>query len=321
MSDSTPIISVIIVSYNTCDMTLKCLADLYAELNTIRAEVFVVDNASADRSVEAIRTNFPDVHVIANTQNRGFGAANNQALKTARGEFLLLLNSDAFIKPGAIAALIGALRQDPKAGAVGPRLLNRDGSLQISCFRFPSPFRAWVENLWISTAFPHHPIIGDYRRWPHDAPRVVDWVIGACLLVRREVYEKVGGFDERFFMYAEETDWQRRIRDAGWTIVFTPAAQVIHLGGISGAGEKPRINRHFFQSLDYYERQHHGILGLILLRIAMIVGSFLRLGLWLAASIQPRRRVVAFGKLRHHARLLGRQLSCWSLTSKPKSSV
>jgi hypothetical protein len=169
-----------------------------------------------------------------------------------------------------------------------------------------------VENLWISAAFPHHPIVGDYRRWSHDVPREVDWVIGACMLVRREVVAQVGEFDETFFMYAEESDWQHRIRDAGWTIAFTPAAQVIHLGGVSGASDKPRINRHFFQSLDYYERKHHGVLGLIMLRIAMMVGSFLRLIAWSAVfMLRPKRRALAAAKLQLLSWLFVRQGSTW----------
>ena len=112
--------------------------------------------------------------------------------------------------------------------------------MQLSCFRFPTPRQAWVENLWVSALFPEHPVLGDYRRWAHDSERQVDWIVGACMLVRREVVEQVGGFDEAFFLYAEETDWQRRMRDGGWEIAFTPAAEVTHLGGASGASEQAR---------------------------------------------------------------------------------
>jgi GT2 family glycosyltransferase len=319
MHDAHPALSVIIVSYNTRLVTLDCLRALSADLGTgaapnglsISAEVFVVDNASTDGSVDAIRERFPDVHVIVNDQNLGFGAANNRTMRLARGEFFLLLNSDAFVQPGAVATLVQKLRSSPRVGVVGPRLLNRDGSLQVSCYRFPSPFRAWVENLWISAAFPHHPIVGDYRCWPHDVPREVDWVIGACMLARREVVEQVGGFDEHFFMYAEESDWQRRIRDAGWKVAFTPDAEVTHLGGASGTTGKPAINRHFFESLDYYERKHHGLLGLLSLRAAMSVGCFLRFWLWISTAIIPRYRAIARGKIRLHALLLMRQLTCW----------
>lgn len=311
---SEPVLSVIIISYNTRQMTLDCLRALYADLEDAgkSAEVWVVDNASGDGSVPAIRAAFPDVRLIENPRNAGFGAANNLALRQAGGEFLLLLNSDAFVHPGAVAALVSYLRAHPRAGAVGPRLLNRDQTVQPSCYRFPSPARAWLENLWVSSLLPRHPVVGDYRRWAHDAARSVDWVIGACLLVRRAAYEQAGGFDEAFFMYQEETDWQRRLRDGGWDIAFTPSAVVTHLGGASGAAEQAKINAHFFDSLDYYTRKHHGLGGLVSLRLAMIVGTALRTLAWAGvAAALPKRRPVARAKTRLQAWLCVRQATRW----------
>jgi GT2 family glycosyltransferase len=311
------LVSVIIVSYNTRQMTLDCLRSLYADLDLLKtsAEVFVVDNASQDGSADAVRDAYPEVIVIANAENVGFGAANNQAMARATGEFLLLLNSDAFVAPGTVSALVACLRERPDCAAVGPRLLNGDGTLQPSCYRYPSPSRAWFENLWLSAALPRHPVVGDYRRWEHDTERDVDWVIGACLLVRRAAYEQVGGFDERFYMYQEETDWQRRMKDQGWKIHFTPAAQATHLGGASGASESARINRHFFESLDRYEHKHHGLMGLLSLRIAMVIGCFLRGVLWAALLLAvPKRRPVALRKVRLYSWLCRRQLTLWHLT-------
>jgi GT2 family glycosyltransferase len=132
------------------------------------------------------------------------------------------------------------------------------------------------------------------------------------MLLRREVFERVGGFDERFFMYAEETDWQRRIRDAGWEIAFTPAVEVTHLGGASGAKEKARVNRHFFESLDRYERKHHGLAGLVLMRLAMAIGCGVRAALWSGLAVaRPARRSTAWSKGKMHLCLVGRQLSHW----------
>jgi len=307
-----PLLSVIIVSYNTRQMTLDCLRALYDDLGETHAEVWVVDNASADGSADAIRAAFPQVRLIENPRNAGFGAANNLAITQARGEHLLLLNSDAFVHLGAVGALREYLRAHPQAGAVGPRLLNRDGSLQPSCHRFPSPLRAWLENLWVSPVLPPHHAWGDYRRWAHDTERSVDWVIGACLLVRRAACAQAGGFDESFFMYQEETDWQRRLRGAGWDIAFAPSAQVTHWGGASGAAEEARINAHFFESLDRYTRKHHGLPGLISLRLAMVAGAALRLLLWAAvALVVPKRRVAARAKTRLQAWLFVRQATHW----------
>lgn len=314
MLEGDPIISAIIVSYNTRQMTLECLRTLYADLQGIAAEVFVVDNASADESAAAVREAFPQARVIANERNAGFGAANNQAMREARGKYFLLLNSDAFVEQGAVATLVEYLERKPKVGVVGPRLVNADGSLQVSCFPFPSPARAWLENLWVPKMLPPASPLGDYRKWAHDSERRVDWVVGACMLVRREMYEEVGGFDERFFMYAEESDWQRRMRDARWEIAFTPAARVKHLGGASGAAEKPRINQHFFQSLDYYEIKHHGLGGLIALRAAMVLGGMLRLPLWAGVlALAPRRRVKAAAKIRLLSWLCMRQATHWAI--------
>lgn len=313
----SPVLSVIIVSYNTRQMTLDCLRALSEDLDRAglggaSAEVWVVDNASGDGSAEAVRAAFPGVRLIENLRNAGFGAANNLAMRRAGGEFLLLLNSDAFVHPGAVGALVSFGRAHPQVGAVGPRLLNRDGTTQPSCYRFPSPARAWLENLWISPLLPGHPVVGDYRRWAHDSARSVDWVIGACLLVRRAAYEQAGGFDEAFFMYQEETDWQRRFRDADWDIAFTPSAAVTHLGGASGAAERAKINAHFFDSLDYYTRKHHGLGGLVSLRLAMTVGAALRTLAWAGvAAAAPRRRPAARAKTRLQAWLCVRQATHW----------
>lgn len=315
MSSQLPEISAVIVSYGTRDVTLECLQRLAAELEGMAAEVWVVDNASPDDSAAVIERRYPDVRLIRNPTNAGFGAANNLALARAGGEFLLLINSDAFVRPGAIATLVKYLRQHPEVGVVGPRLLNGDGTLQPSCYRFPTPLRAWLENLWISALLSRHPRIGDYRRWNHDFEREVDSVSGACFLVRRSAYETVGGFDERFFMYSEETDWQRRIRGAGWKVAFTPAAEVTHLGGASGANEPARINRHFFNSLDYYEWKHHGPLGLVSLRVAMVIGCALRIVAWsCAAAVDRRRRLTTASKLRLYSWLIHRQITHWPRT-------
>ena len=313
-------LSVIIVNYNTRDMTLKCLRSVFAEIEAVDAEVFVVDNASQDGSVEAIQEQFPSVRLIASDTNLGFGAANNRAMKIATGAQLLLLNSDAFPRQGSIRTLMETLDHLPRVGVLGPRLLNEDGSLQTSCFRFPSPLHCWRENLWLSALLRNSERFGDYRRWAHDTERTVDSVIGACMLVRREAYQQVGGFDETFFMYSEETDWQRRMSDAGWLISFTPAAEVVHIAGGSGKSDSGRISGHFFNSLDYYEWKHHGLPGLISMRAAMFVGCLFRLCLWTVVLIvHPARRAAAVRKVRRHAWLIRRQATLWHVTLAPSS--
>jgi GT2 family glycosyltransferase len=313
VTESRPTLSVILVSFNTRTLTLKCLTDLFNDLTDIQSEVWLVDNASSDGTPAAVAAAFPQVRILANPTNEGFGKANNQAMRLAQGQTFMLLNTDAFLQPGAIRAMLSEINDHPQAGVIGPRLVNDDGSLQPSCFRFPSPARAVFENFWLSALLPRHPVIGDYRHWTHDEARDVDWVVGACMMIRREVFEQTHGFDEAYFMYAEEADWQRRIRLAGWTIRFTPAAVVTHLGGASGVADKARVDRHFFDSLDYYERKNHGIAGLLVLRAAMIVGCTLRAALWSIAWFVPSRRQKAAAKLKLHLWLIVRQATHWRL--------
>lgn len=305
-------LSIVVVSYNTKALTLDCLRRLGEVTGGMDVETWVVDNASTDGSVDAIEREYPCVKLIASDVNAGFGAANNLALKQARGRYLLLVNSDAFPEVGSIEVMCEYLDKHREVGVVGPGLKNRDGSMQRSCFRYPSPLRCWLENLWVPAVLPSDWGWGDYRRWGHDTERVVDYVIGACLLVRREVYEEVGGFDERIFMYAEEADWQKRITEAGWRIVFLPSAQVVHFAGASGLGEPVKIRHSFFESLDYYVRKHHGLVGLMLMRLAMLVGSSLRLGLWCGVwLVRPARREMALSKMRLHGWLVRRQATCF----------
>ena len=304
-STSALLLSVIIVSYNTRDMTLDCLRALYADLEASglggeRSEVWVVDNASKDGSVQAIRDAFPQVRLIESARNLGFGVANNRALEQARGQFLLLLNSDAFPLPGATSTLLKYLQLHPEVGAVGPRLLNGDGSLQPSCWKFPAPHRAWAEAIGLAALLPQHPVVGDYFRWAHDEERRVDFVVGAAVLLRREVYEAVGGFDENFFLYAEETDWMKRMAQANWPTVFVPQAQVTHLGGASGTS-KPGQNPLFFDGQDRFVDKHFGARGLLSFRAANFVRALGRLLLFAGQSL------VARGEGKHRARLKMRQ--------------
>lgn len=302
-------LSAIMVSYNTRELTLKCLRSLFADCREMSAEVWVVDNASTDGTVDAIRREFPFVKLIANDNNIGFGAANNQAMREASGEYFLLTNSDAVIESGAVAGLIDYLKRHPHVAAVGPRMLNEDGTLQMSCYPFPSLLRAWIDSLSLARFVSYRSALGDFRSWDHDSERIVPWVIGACMLVRRSVYQQIGGFDERFFLYAEETDWQRRMRLAGWEIGFTPSASVTHLAGASGSYDRVRSRDRFFTSHDAYHRKHYGLLGLLVYRLAMLFGCAWRITAWsiayaLAPSLRPRARK----KVALNSWLLARQM-------------
>jgi GT2 family glycosyltransferase len=313
-------VSVVVVSFNTLELTRECLMKV-ASAGGAGIELIVVDNASNDGSVEMIRSGFPEAHLIINDRNAGFGAANNQAMRIARGRFLLLLNSDALIERAALLALIDVMKVRPMAAIVAPRLLNADGSLQRSCWRFPSPWRIWAEAFGIANLLARHPVLGDFRAWNHDEERQIEWTIGACLLVRREAYEQNGGFDERFFMYAEETDWQRRITESGWEIWLTPTAEVMHLGGASGKGIERAITERFFHSQDLYLAKHHGRRGLISARMAIAIGSCLRSCVWLLLGALFAKRRVEFRVRRRFRWALARRAAfSWGVLRESKNS-
>lgn len=230
-------ISIVIVSYNTRDLLRACLHSLPAAAQALGYEVFVVDNASTDGTVEMLRREFPSVYLIANSTNVGFAAANNQGLEQARGKSLLLLNPDTEMQPGSLRTLQEWLDSHPEVGVVGPRLLNRDGSLQRSAFHFPVPRVLLLEQL--SAAVLLRKVPGLARSylgvWGHDRPRRVEWLVGACLLLRREALATTGLLDPDFFMYGEEIDLQKRMSDRGWQTWLVPGARVIHYGGASSA--------------------------------------------------------------------------------------
>lgn len=283
----SPLTSVIFVSFNTRDLTLRALEAVQNAAHDLNVEIWVVDNASSDDSVAQIRARFPAVEIIESDKNLGFGAANNLAMERARGEYFLILNTDAFLESDALRELLNAANRYPRAAVVAPRVLNEDGSRQKSVWPFPTPAQSWSENLglgWTIRRFAPHLI----QNHSPDDEGEVPWAIGACLLVRRAAYEQVGGFDTRFWMYAEETDWQKSMRQCGWTIVFAPAAIVTHLGGASGAGSA-RVSEEFYRSMENYTLKHHGASGLIVSRSALLLGQFARLPFFeFYALLRPR---------------------------------
>jgi hypothetical protein len=291
-----PLTSIIIVSWNVRDLLLRCLASLPQQDEGAEVEVIVVDNASEDGTAEAVRAAFPAVQIIANKENRGFTGGNNQGLARARGDFFFLLNPDTEVRPGALLELRRYLEEHPQVGIVGPRLRYADGSLQPSRRRFPDLLTLFTESTIVQQAWPGLPWLGRFylaERSP-EATQAVDWVVGAAMLVRREVYEQVGGLDEGFFMYSEELDWCRRAAAAGWKVVYHPAAEVMHYEGRSSQQAAAARHIHFFSSRVRYTRKYHGQLAAACLRawlLATFVWQWLREGAkWLLGHQRDLRR-------------------------------
>lgn len=228
-------LSICIVSWNCRDDLLNCLESLREGAAGASSEIILVDNASRDGTVEAVAHAFPQVDIIPNAENAGFARANVQAMAVARGRYLLLLNPDTLAPPGALAELLRFADDHPEAGVVGPRLVYGDGSLQASCRCFPTIQAALFRNTFLGRLFPHARASACYlmEDWDHGSVRAVDWISGACMLVRREAYEQVGGLDTGFYWGSEDVDYCWRMHHAGWQVLYTPTPVITHLVGRS----------------------------------------------------------------------------------------
>ncbi len=237
-------VSVVIVSYNTRDVTVECVRSVFEKTTGCTFEVIVVDNASSDGSAEAIAAACPEAIVIANTDNKGFAGANNDGLAIAKGRYLLLLNPDTLVNEGSIRDVLEYCESNPDAGIVGCRCFNVDGSQQSTIFRYKRfsevVINVFVPNKWMRKSRR----LGRSRYIGADLDQTLDVevVAGCYMMVRRECYERVGGMDDRFFMYAEEVDWCYRIHQAGWRIVYFPGASILHYGGLSAAKCESEMN-------------------------------------------------------------------------------
>ncbi|MDZ7303378.1 MAG: glycosyltransferase [candidate division KSB1 bacterium] len=258
-------VSIIIVNYNVREylrQSLLSLRSALAELlaqNPAAAEIFVVDNASGDGSVEMVRREFPEVKLIVNHENLGFAAANNQALRQARGRLVVLLNPDTVVQEDTFTAIRDFMERHPDAGMVGCKVLNPDGSLQLACRRsFPTPWVAFTRLSGLSQLFPKSRWFGRYNLTylPEDETVEVEAISGSFMAVRREALAQVGMLDEDFFLYGEDLDWCFRMRTAGWKIYYFPGTQIIHFKGESARHSSLDNLRLFYQAMSQFVRKH-----------------------------------------------------------------
>jgi GT2 family glycosyltransferase len=257
-------LSIVIVTWNTRELVLDCLASLHAAKLALRHEVLLVDNGSGDGTAEAVRRQFPEVTVISLPENRGFAAGSNQGLLKMNGRHAVLLNSDTIVLPDQLERCVRYLDAHPDVGVVGPLLLNPDRTRQNSVHNVPTLFSEIVSQSLLRRLRP--------SRYPsrahlHREPIEVEAVLGACMFVRGEVVHEVGPLDEDYFCFLEETDWCHRIRRRGWKVVHVPDACVIHLHGASSKTRAPLRTRIEYQrSLDLFFRKHRGRLAHATLR-------------------------------------------------------
>ena len=296
MPDSSPApeVSIAIVSWNARWYLRRCLAALYQpqdpdvrtawqraglplqELTPERVswEVVVVDQESLDGSPEMVEAEFPQVRLVRQKPNLGFGGGNNVAFRHARGRYVLLLNSDTVTRPGWITELFDYAEAHPKAALIGPKLLNPDGTLQFSCRRFPSLGMGIFRHTPLEWLLPKNTYTRDYlmQEWDHMDDRTVDWLSGACIMARREFIDEVGGFDERYFMYFEDVDWGFRAHKNGWDVRYTPEPVVIHeVGRSSDRRPKRMIVMHHESAYRYFTEHSHW--GRDPLRRAVLAGG------------------------------------------------
>ena len=252
-------LSIILVNWNTCDLTKQALISVYKETGGFDFEVIVVDNNSADNSAEMIKKEFPQVALIENKDNLGFGKANNQALKIAKGDYLMFLNTDVVVLDGAINKLVNYLDQHADVMMVGPRLLNKDLTFQHACRRMlPNPINSFFHLFGLTKIFKNSKFVNEYKQYAVD-PEITgptQALSGAAMMFRRRVYSEIGGFDERFFMYGEDLDFCKRALDKGWKTVYVNDARIIHFGGQSSGKRKVKSLINFYEAMWLYYKKH-----------------------------------------------------------------
>jgi len=275
-------VSVVVVNWNTQDILRDCLKSVYEQGGEIDFEVIVIDNASTDGSVEMVKKEFPKAIIIENSENRGFAAANNQGMNIAKGRYVLLLNSDTIVLDSAIDKTVSFADAHPKAAVVGCRVLNADRTLQPSCFMFPSILNMLLSSTYLYKLFPKSKFFGRERMtwWNRNDISEVDVVTGCFMLVRWDAIKKVGTLDERFFMYGEETDWCYRFKQAGWKILFTPCAEIIHLGGQSAQKRATTTVVQLRKSILQFMKKHHGPLTYRIASLLTVAFLAVRLPIW-----------------------------------------
>ncbi|MHC8320943.1 glycosyltransferase family 2 protein [Pseudomonas sp. GB2N2] len=311
-------LDVLVVNYNTAGLLQPMFNALRQPSSAQPARYLVVDNASADNSLECLATVCPEALLLANKDNVGFGRANNQLVEHLQGKYALLLNTDAFVAPDTLQKTLDYMEAHPDCGVLGVRLVGRDGDLQPSCRFFPTPLNVFLSRTGLERFFPRVKRVDDME-WDHASVRECDWVPGCYYLIRREVIDQVGLFDPRYFLYYEEVDHCKRVKHAGWKVVFYPHTTVVHIGGESAKSvdelnaASRQIPRLQIESELLYFRKHHGAAGLAWHMFLVCLGDLI---LALKALLKGRGRV-AIRACWEHARVTWALLRDTQFASQP----
>jgi hypothetical protein len=271
-------VSVIIVSWNAKEYLLHCLESVYQQIPMLNGEIIVLDNASSDGSVEAVRKRFPDVRIIENRSNTGFARANNIGIENSNGRYLFFINSDIILRPECTSRLISYMDEHPTVGILGPKILNPDLTLQRSFRPFPTIWNSFLRASAIDTIRPLSSLTATgLRAIKIGAGQEADILSGCFWVVRRAALADVGLLDEQFFMYAEDKDWCTRFWKAGWKVVYLNSAEAIHFGGASSDREPVRFYVEQHRANLYYWKKHHGNFGQIMILAIMLLYQGIRI--------------------------------------------
>lgn len=297
MNVPAPTLSIIIVNWRSKDFVRDCLFSIRETCAGLSLEIVVVDGASFDGCAEMLASEFPEVQFVQSHENIGFGQCNNLGFSHTSGDFILLLNPDTELQPAALQLLLSEIQSRPGAALVAPKLLNSDGSLQTSCVQaLPTPLNQALDSEFLRKIFPNSKLWGVGEAFASTEPVVVQAVSGACMLIRREIYDQLGGFSPEYFMYGEDMDLCYRIRRMDLDIVHVPAAIVMHHGSGSSTKQVNHFSTVLIRSTQYtYMRSNHGQMSASLYRILQMGVAMIRLLIVAPAwiSINPRHREAA----------------------------
>lgn len=281
-------LSIVMVNWKTKELTAAAIASVFEQTKALLFEVILIDNNSADGSVETLRALFPQITIIENNANLGFGKANNQGMRLAKGQYIMLLNTDTVVLDRALEKMVAYLDEHPDVMMVGPKVLNADHTFQHACRRMlPTPASSFYHLFGLVKIFRRNARINAYKGYNRE-PNVtepVEALSGAAMMFRHEVFEATGGFDERFFMYGEDLDLSKQVFDRGWKTMFVHTAEIIHYGGASSKKRRTKSIVNFYEAMWLYYDKHWGTKHNVFLKIAVWLGIKTRLGLALLKNI------------------------------------